>query len=123
MSDAGCGQIAVDSRRRSVGHEIGDPPAPLAPGEETKLIDRLGRGEVMVKLDALGPSEIHETRYPGVWLVTHFNEEENIIGRFIEITLVPEILKAQQEDMLDALTRLQDELLPGADDQTGLEVD
>jgi hydrogenase-1 operon protein HyaF len=96
---------------------------PLAPGEETKLIDRLGRGEVMVKLDALGPSEIHETRYPGVWLVTHFNEEENIIGRFIEITLVPEILKAQQEDMLDALTRLQDELLPGADDQTGLEVD
>jgi len=60
-----------------------------------------------------------------VWLVTHFNEDDNIIGRFIEITLVPEILKAQQEDMQDSLVLLEDELSPGADVEdipTGREV-
>jgi len=98
---------------------------PLAPGEEAKLLDRLGRGEVVAELDALGPSEIYESQYRGVWLVTHFNEDDNIIGRFIEITLVPEILKAQQEDMQDSLVLLEDELSPGADVEdipTGREV-
>jgi len=88
---------------------------PLAPGEEARLIDRLGRGEVVVELNALGPSEIYETQYRGVWLVTHFNEDNNIIGRFIEITLFPEILKAQREDMQDSLLQLEDELSPGGD--------
>jgi hydrogenase-1 operon protein HyaF len=44
---------------------------PLAPGEEQKLIDTLGNGEVHAGLNALGPSEIIETRFAGVWLVTH----------------------------------------------------
>ncbi len=88
---------------------------PLAPGEEEKLIDRLGCGEVIVRLDALGPSEIYETQYRGVWLVTHFNTDNSIIGRFVEITLIPEILKAQQEDMKDSLLQLDEALLSGDD--------
>ena len=40
---------------------------PLAPGEEETIIDTLGRGEVRAHLDALGPSEIIETRFAGVW--------------------------------------------------------
>ena len=44
---------------------------PLAPGEEETIIETLGQGEVHARLDALGPSEIIETRYAGVWLVTH----------------------------------------------------
>ncbi len=88
---------------------------PLAPGEEAKLIERLGHGEVTVELDALGLSEIYETQYRGVWLVTHFNDDENIVGRFIEITLIPEILKAQQEDMQDSLQQLEEELASGDD--------
>jgi len=86
---------------------------PLAPGEEEKLIEKLGCGEVRASLNALGPSEIYETRYRGVWLVTHFNTENNIIGRFIEITLIPVILKSQQEDMTDSLAQLEAVLLPG----------
>lgn len=87
---------------------------PLAPGEEEKLIEKLGYGEVSAKLDALGPSEIYETQYKGVWLVTHFNTEGSIIGRFIEITLIPEILKSQPGDMQDSLTQLEAELMPDA---------
>lgn len=80
---------------------------PLAPGEEETIIDTLGCGEVHAKLNALGPSEIYETRFAGVWLITHYNEENSVIGRFIEITVIPDILKSQQEDMATSLDHLE----------------
>jgi len=83
---------------------------PLAPGEEESIIETLGHGEVHARLEALGPSEIIETRYAGVWLVTHYNDEEEIVSRFIEITPLPEILKSQDEDMSNALIGLTHEL-------------
>jgi hydrogenase-1 operon protein HyaF len=83
---------------------------PLAPGEEDTIIDTLGCGEVHATLHALGPSEIHETRFAGVWLVTHYNEENSVIGRFIEITELPDILKSQHEDMAFSLTQLEQQL-------------
>lgn len=79
---------------------------PLAPGEEDTILNTLGRGEVHAQLNALGPSEICETRYAGVWLISHYNEEEAIVSRFIEITEFPDILKSQQEDMSNALIEL-----------------
>ncbi len=90
---------------------------PLAPGEEEKIIDTLGCGEVHAKLNALGPSEIYETRFAGVWLITHFNEENSVIGRFIEITEIPDILKSQNEDIALSLDQLEEELEqgPGSD--------
>lgn len=79
---------------------------PLAPGEEETILNTLGQGEVHARLNALGPSDIYETRYTGVWLVTHYNEDKAVVSRFIEITELPEILKSQQEDMSNALTEL-----------------
>ena len=83
---------------------------PLAPGEEETIINALGQGEVHARLDALGRSDIVETMYSGVWLVTHYNENEAVVGRFIEITELPVILKSQREDMTDALKELTQEL-------------
>ncbi|MDH3903060.1 MAG: hydrogenase expression/formation protein [Xanthomonadales bacterium] len=83
---------------------------PLAPGEEETIISALGQGEVHARLDALGRSDIVETTYSGVWLVTHYNENEAVVGRFIEITELPAILKSQREDMSDALIELTQEL-------------
>ena len=88
---------------------------PLAPGEEDSIIDTLGCGEVHAKLNALGPSEIYETRFTGVWLITHFNEENSIISRFIEITVFPDILKSQSDDMTFALDLLEHELDDGSE--------
>jgi hydrogenase-1 operon protein HyaF len=85
---------------------------PLAPGEEDKIVATLGQGEVQARIDALGPSEVTETRYAGVWLVTHYNHDEDIIGRFIEITAMPEILRSQAEDIRQACIRLGDHLQP-----------
>ena len=79
---------------------------PLAPGEEDKILNTLGRGEVLAQLNALGLSEIIETQYAGVWLVTHYNDENNIISRFIEVTTIPEILCSQTEDIMAAYSSL-----------------
>ena len=68
---------------------------PLAPGEEQKLLDELGQGEVFARLQALGPSEIIETRYPGVWVVMHFNNDNEVIGKFIEVCDIPDLLRSQ----------------------------
>ena len=79
---------------------------PLAPGEDEAILDTLGAGEIQARMDALGPSEIDETRYAGVWVVTHYNESGEMIGRFIEVTEIPEVLKAQREDVAQALQGL-----------------
>lgn len=79
---------------------------PLAPGEEEKILSTLGLGEVQARLDALGLSEVIETRYAGVWIVTHYNDEGHIISRFIEVTSMPEILCSQTEDIMAAYSRL-----------------
>ena len=79
---------------------------PLGPGEETRIEERLGRGEVQVQLSALGPSELVETRFPGVWLVTHCNNDGDVIGKFVEICLVPRLVTSQQADIRAGLAEL-----------------
>jgi len=83
---------------------------PMAPGEDDELIGLLGEGEVRARLSALGRSDIYETRYPGVWLVTHYNTDREIMGRFIEVTDMPAILKAQADDVRAGLENLQHKL-------------
>lgn len=91
-------------------HVIDLRSLPMAPGEEDKIIEALGHGEAQCQLSTLGLSEIHETRYAGVWMLTHFNNSNEITGRFIEITTMPEILKSQREDIQHSMAQLADEL-------------
>ena len=93
------------------GHTVIDIRSlPLAPGEEEQLLDELGQGEVYARLHALGPTEIVETRYPGVWVVVHFNNDNEVIGKTIEICDIPELLRSQQEDIRLGLGQLQSQL-------------
>jgi hydrogenase-1 operon protein HyaF len=91
-------------------HVIDLRSIPLAPGEEDSLLAELGEGEVNAKLSVLGASDVKETRYPGVWLITHYNEHETIIGRFLEVCDVPGIIKSQTDDIRTGLARLEDAL-------------
>jgi len=79
---------------------------PLSPQEYEQLRFTLGQGEVNARLEAIGPSEIIETQYPGIWWVTHYNVEGDIIADMIEIARVPDILQSQPEDMQAGLARL-----------------
>ena len=83
---------------------------PMGPGEEEQIVEQLGRGEVQVRLSALGPSEIVETRYPGVWLVTHHNNDGDIIGKFVEVCTIPRLVTAQREDIRAGLQALSTQL-------------
>jgi hydrogenase-1 operon protein HyaF len=83
---------------------------PMAPGEEERIESALGEGEVRAELQALGPTVVQETAYPGVWLVTHRNAENEVVARFIEVTRMPDILMAQPEDVARGIEKLESEL-------------
>ena len=95
---------------------------PLAPGELESLEAALGTGEVRAELDALGPSEIRETAFPGVWLITHRNANDEIAGRFIEVTRVPAILASQDPDIRRAVEALGERLADGETNATDMGV-
>lgn len=79
---------------------------PMAPADEQELREALGTGEIEVRLDAFGTSTIRETSFPGVWLVEHFDPEQRPIAKFIEVTLIPSIVKSDPADVRDGLVRL-----------------
>ena len=83
---------------------------PLAPGEQERIEATLGTGEVRAEVDALGPTLIQETSYPGVWLITHKNTDDAVVARFIEVTYIPELLRSQPADIEAGLAKLEDEL-------------
>ena len=72
---------------------------PLTPADKDWLRDRLGSGQIHVTLDAEGLSTLDETACPGVWWVTHRDTRERVLSEFIEVTLVPELVKAHPEDV------------------------
>jgi len=79
---------------------------PFAPGEIAALEASLGSGEVSAQLDALGTSIIRETLYPGVWWIEHRNVYDEVVGRYIEVTRIPEILSSQLADIRAGHARL-----------------
>jgi len=87
-------------------HSIDLRAMPWSPGEEQKLTELLGLGEVRIELDALGKSTFYETLYSGVWLVTHYNQEDEVIAKLIEITRLPGMVFAQTEDIKNSLEQL-----------------
>lgn len=95
---------------------------PFAPGELERLEEFLGVGELTAELQALGRSRIRETKYPGVWWLEHRNTADEVVGRYIEITRTPEILKSQDADIGAGRARLRldlDEKRPEGDGGTG----
>ena len=79
---------------------------PFAPGELEALEASLASGEVSAQLDALGTSIIRETLYPGVWWIEHRNVYDEVVGRYLEITRMPEILSSQIADICAGRARL-----------------
>jgi hydrogenase-1 operon protein HyaF len=85
--------------------ETGEPSAidlsalPLTPADLDWLRERLGNGEISVTLQASGESTLEETACPGVWWVTHHNEQGAVTSQFLEVTFVPELVKAHPQDV------------------------
>jgi hydrogenase-1 operon protein HyaF len=80
---------------------------PLTPADLDWLSERLGAGEITVTLDANGESNLRETACAGVWWVTHRNEQGAVVSEFVEITFVPELVKAHHKDVAIGLEHLE----------------
>jgi hydrogenase-1 operon protein HyaF len=72
---------------------------PLTPADLDWLHDKLGDGEIAVTLQASGESTLNETACPGIWWVTHHNEQGAVTSQFIEVAFVPELVKAHPADV------------------------
>ena len=83
---------------------------PFGPGELDSLQTQLGQGELEARLDSLGNSLIYETTYPGVWWIEHRNVNDEIVGRYLEVTRLPDILSSQTADMKVGYARLEEQL-------------
>ncbi len=80
---------------------------PLTPADLAWLRETLGQGQVAATLDAEGESTLSETVCPGVWWVTHHNEQGAVASEFIEVTFIPELLKAHPDDVGIGLEHLE----------------
>jgi hydrogenase-1 operon protein HyaF len=88
-------------------HAIDLHAIPLAPGEEQRLLEVLGRGELVAEFHSQGRSEIRECAYPGIWCITHHDQAGGVAGRFLEVTYVPSLLASQRPDVVQGLERLR----------------
>lgn len=79
---------------------------PFGPGDEDRLMALLGRGEVEASVDALGPTRVWETRFPGVWVLDYANVDGERIALQIEVDEVPQMLRTQRADITDSLAAL-----------------
>jgi len=89
---------------------------PFGPGDEARLLARLGRGEVEATIQALGETRIWESTIPAVWLIDHYNAEGQRIALHIEIDRIPSILVTPAEDLAEASSRL-DALLAAGEEE------
>jgi len=72
---------------------------PLTPADLDWLREKLGAGEISVTLQAIGESTLNETACPGIWWVTHHNEQGAVTSQFLEVAFVPELVKADPHDV------------------------
>jgi hydrogenase-1 operon protein HyaF len=99
--------------------ELGEPTQidlsrePLRACDVDRLLQWLGRGEVEARIEALGVTQVRETALAGVWLVDHRDAEDRRLTLQVEIAHCPEILPTAQEDLTQALAKLQGSLERG----------
>lgn len=102
-------QTKLDSlAKESISDSVDLRSLPMFPGDYELLKETLGYGEVHVSIDAMGPTEIYETAFSGIWWISHFNSEDENIAEFIEITTLPAILKTADGDLQHASQQLLD---------------
>jgi len=72
---------------------------PLSSADRKWLDRQLGCGEIEILLQAGGRSVLTETAYPAVWKVVHHDENDRVVAEFIEVALVPAIVKPDAGDV------------------------
>ena len=93
-------------RAGSVPHVINLSLLPHTSEDIDFLSARLGSGPVVILSRGYGNCRITSTATRNVWWVQYFNSQETLILNTIEISEVPEVACAAQEDIEDSAQRL-----------------
>lgn len=84
---------------------------PLSRQDYAMLRHTLGEGAITAEVRNQGVTRIRQSGVAGVWWVTHYNEEEDVIGEFLEITFCPEVLVADYDAVGEGFDALQARLV------------
>ncbi len=87
-------------------HVIDLSAMPLSEDDTQRLDEQLGTGEVAIEIRSLLYTRVEETRYAGVWRVRHEDPDGSMRGEQIEITDIPEIVRASAADIGRSVQRL-----------------
>lgn len=108
-------EIQDHARSWQVGelaHVINLTLLPLSEEDIRFLDETLGTGPVETLSRGYGDCQITSTAYPGVWWVRYTNSMGTLILNTIEITDIPMVACAAQEDLDDSRRRFQELLEP-----------
>ncbi len=84
---------------------------PLTHLDYERLHETLGEGLISAEVQNLGVTQIQQTGVAGVWWITHYNEEADVIGEFIEVAYCPEGLIVDMESVEESVDGLQARLV------------
>jgi len=96
----------------SLAHVINLTLLPLSEDDIRFLGDTLGSGPVETLSRGYGDCQITSTAYPGVWWVRYTNSMGTLILNTLEITDIPMVACAAQEDLDDSHKRFRELLEP-----------
>lgn len=93
---------------RSLPHVINLSLLPFSPEDQRYLAAQLGEGGVAVLSRGYGNCRIGSTATPGIWRVQYFNSTDQLILDTLEVTTIPQVACAAQEDIEDSAERLRE---------------
>jgi hydrogenase-1 operon protein HyaF len=99
-------------RRGGAAHTVNLSRLPVTPGDRAFLDERLGEGEVTMRVRGYGETRITATKLPNVWWVRHYNASEQLLLDSVEVSDFPTVACATPEDLADSAARLS-ELIAG----------
>ncbi|MBB3104816.1 hydrogenase expression/formation protein [Azomonas macrocytogenes] len=81
---------------------------PFSPEDHRFLAEQLGDGAVVMLSRGYGSCRIASTATPGIWRVQYFNSTDQLILDTLEVTTIPQVACAAQEDVEDSSERLRE---------------
>ncbi len=77
--------------------------------EDLELLGRqFGKGDVAILSRGYGNCRVTSTSTKNVWWVQYYNSQDTLILNSIEITPLPEVVRAAREDLTDSAMRLRE---------------
>ncbi len=106
-------ELAEQRERWRPGHDahvVNLTLLPLSPDDIAHIDHQLGTGRVVILSRGYGNCRITNTLGANTWRVVYYNSQDKVILNAIEVSTLPEVACAAQEDLADTHERLSEVL-------------